>query len=101
MAYGIVELGLNEQQFWKLTPAKLMALIDQKSEAYKRQDYRFGVLTLIIRGIVGAKRADVWDYFPQHKDKSRKEPIAQTLKSNLKAFIEGQKAHGTEEKKRS
>ena len=90
-----MELGLREEEFWRLTPAKLFALIDCKNEQIKREDYRTGVVAMLIRSACGMKRPHVFDDFPQHKE-SRVvvNPTAADVRANFRAFIEAKKVNG-------
>jgi len=78
-----VELGLSEAEFWRTTPAKFWAMIDQANSKVKRADYRTGVLTKIIREVVGAKNAKVFDYFPIHQKDTPKASSNASLRAVL------------------
>lgn len=94
----MIEFGLTEERFWRLTPAFFAALINQKRQFTKREDYRTGVLTMVVRAVAGGKNAGPFDFFPEHKEAQtqRKTAItsAETVRANMRAYIEGQKAYG-------
>jgi hypothetical protein len=98
LAFFTVEVGLTEQQFWRLTPAKLTAIVSAKKEQIKREDYRTGVLTMVVRGALGAKNLDPFDFFPQHKDRSvsnrRGITTASEVRNNFRAYIEATNNYG-------
>lgn len=54
----------------------------------KREDYRVGVLTVVMRQLVGDKNADVYDYFPQHKERGvkGKTPTAAEVRARMRAY---------------
>lgn len=98
-----VECGLSEAQFWRLTPAKLTALTRAKREQIKRDDYRTGVLTMVVRAALGVKNVHPFDFFPQHKETSagraRGITSAAEVRKNLRAFMEASKQHGQKDAK--
>lgn len=81
-----------------LTPYKLTRLIEAKNEQIKRDDYRAGILAMVVRSALGAKNVHPFDFFPQHKDtpdeKSRGITKAAEVRANMRAYIEGMKIHG-------
>jgi len=88
-------LGLKEEEFWKLTPAKLFSLVDRKNEQIKREDYRAGVVTMLIRSACGMKRAHPFDDFPQHKEsRNVKNPSPADVRANFRAYMEAKKVNG-------
>jgi len=90
-----IALGLSEQEFWRLTPAKLTAMVDVVNDLTKLEDYRADVIVTVIRRIVGDKKAQMWDFFPQHKTKREPKVVtADEVRANMKAFIEMQKLQG-------
>ena len=93
---------MTEEQYWRLTPAKLMAIVAAKREQIKRDDYRTGVLTMVVRAAVGAKNVHPFDFFPQHKDTSagpaRGITSPDEVRRNFRAYIEAVKQHGKETK---
>ena len=102
LAFATVECGISEEQFWRLTPAKLSAIVAAKREQIKREDYRTGVLTMVVRGALGAKNAHPFDFFPQHKDTStgpgRGITSPDEVRKNFRAYIEAVNQHGKETK---
>jgi hypothetical protein len=91
---------MSEQEFWLLTPAKINAIVCAKREQTKREDYRTGVLTMVVRGALGTKNCHPFDFFPQHKDTSAHERRGITspteVRDNLRAYMEAMKAYGKE-----
>lgn len=79
MAWMRVECGVGEEEFWKMTPAKISALIDARKAQIKREDYRAGIITATIRAALGAKNVDVFDDFPEYKVKKKKANSKQLL----------------------
>lgn len=92
---------MTEERFWRLTPAKLAAVVTAKKEQIKRDDFRTGVLTMIVRAAMGAKNCHPFDFFPQHKDTSPSKPRgiteASEVRANMRAYMEAMKAYGKEE----
>lgn len=84
-----IECGINEQQFRRLTPAKVSSLIDARKEQIRREDYRAGIVTATIRAALGAKNIDVFDDFPEYKTKK---PKTENLGGFLRAVLHHQKA---------
>ena len=103
LAFATVECGLSEEKFWRLTPAKLCALVKAKQEQIKRDDYRTGVLTMVVRGALGAKDVHPYDFFPHHKEastvKSRGITRPEQVRANFRAFIEATQKDGKETQK--
>lgn len=91
---------MPEREFWRLTPAKLNRIVAAKREQTKREDYRTGVLTMVIRGALGVKNLHPFDFFPQHKDTSVPTQRGITnpteVRNNLRAYMEAMKAYGKE-----
>lgn len=86
MSFAVVELGLTEEQFWKLTPGQYQAMQDVFYERIKREDYRAGIIERIIRQVLGDKKADAFDSFPIHKPKKPvTKPTAKDRVAQLKA----------------
>lgn len=77
-----VHCGVTEPEFWRLTPAKVSSLITVKKEAIKRDDYRAGIITTTIRAALGARNAQVFDDFPEHKT-----TVPNQNKSNLGSYL--------------
>lgn len=95
---------MPEREFWRLTPAKLNAIVAAKKEQIKRDDFRTGILTMVVRGALGAKNLHPFDFFPQHKDTSAPQGRGITspteVRKNFKAYMEAMKAYGEEKKSR-
>lgn len=85
-----VECGVAEEEFWKMTPAKISALISARKAQIKREDYRAGIITATIRSALGAKNVDVFDDFPEYKVKRRKTNASQ-LRGFFKALVDKEK----------
>jgi hypothetical protein len=84
-----VQLGLTEEEFWQLTPAQFTAMIEIVNISVEREDRRTGILTAVMRRLMGDKNAEVFDFFPEHKrreTRERKVDIAQT-RANLQALV--------------
>lgn len=41
-------------------------MIELTSEGIKREDRRTGLLLAVMRRMMGDKKAEVWDFFPEH-----------------------------------
>lgn len=41
-------------------------MIELNSEGIKREDRRTGLLLAVVRRMMGDKKAEVWDFFPEH-----------------------------------
>ncbi|CAB4220358.1 hypothetical protein UFOVP1625_17 [uncultured Caudovirales phage] len=94
MAWLWVECGIAESVFWKMTPAKVSAVVTARKERIKREDYRAGIITATIRSALGAKNVDVFDDFPEYKTK--KVPAKGTnLSGYFKTLIAHQNSAGT------
>lgn len=94
LSFCVVEAGIPEKIFWGLTPAKLFAIIERINERIKREDYRAGIVTMLIRQAFGEKNTNPFDDFPIHKPKKKKNSgrtNAATVRQNMKAYIEAQK----------
>lgn len=59
----------------------------------KREDRRTGLLTAVIRRVVGDKKADIFDFFPEHRPKQvkREGESAGQLRANFQVLLEAQK----------
>ena len=73
---GILELGLDDDSFWNLSPAQFYALNKYRSEMVKREDIRFGVIASFLDVILGAfsknhKPKDAFEIMG-HRKKQRK-----------------------------
>lgn len=103
LAFAIVECGLSEEKFWRLTPCKLFALVRAKQEQIKREDYRTGTVTMVVRAALGTKNVNPFDFFPQHKEasgsSSRGITSPEEVRANFKAYIEAVKQHGEAKEK--
>ena len=91
---------MSEAEFWRTTPAKITAIVKAKREVDKREDYRAGVLAMIVRAACGEKNVHPFDFFPQHKERAVSEPRgitnAATVRANFRAYIEATGKHGKE-----
>ena len=63
LAIAQIDLGLSEDEFWDLTPAKFRALQLRRRDVMQREDYRFGTITYLIKSIFGVKNAHPLDDF--------------------------------------
>lgn len=90
-------LGLSDREFFKLTPARLAALVDAYREKTKLEDYRADVIVTVMRKVVGDKKAEMWDFFPQHKVGKTAKAVtnAADVRANMKAYIEYQNSKGS------
>lgn len=91
-AYALVTLGIPHSVFRSLTPAQFFSAAHVATEREKAEDYRCGVVVTVMRQLMGDKKAEPFDYFPQHKaekvgsaKRRRKEFQAQLLAAALKA----------------
>jgi hypothetical protein len=80
-------------EFWRLTPAQFFRMCELAGERIKREDRRTGMLLTVIRRILGDKKAELWDFFPEHKDvvADEKARVAK-VKANMRALVGLQKA---------
>lgn len=79
----MVELGLPESAFWRLTPVRFFALVERHRERIARDDLRAGVIAATVVNLFAKKDGEPalpFDFFPWHKDeekeKERKQEIA-------------------------
>jgi hypothetical protein len=100
LSFATIECGVSEESFWRLTPLKLSALVKAKQEDIKRDDYRTGVLAMIVRAALGVKNTHPFDFFPQHKEASRGKGrgivSAEQVRANFRAYIEATQKNGQE-----
>lgn len=64
------------------------------NERTRREDYRTGVLTAVIRGVVGDKRAKVFDYFPQHEEQTSQSQHPREVFASLMRLAKRKKSKG-------
>lgn len=71
---------------------------DVKNHQRKLDDYGAGAIITVIRQVVGDKKANIFDYFPHHKEdkviKNSSNPTSEDIRQNMKAYIEAQKKYG-------
>jgi hypothetical protein len=72
-----------------MTPAQFYSISSAWRDKEKREDYRFGVLTAIIRQIVGGKDAQPMDYFGGRPKPAPK--TAEQRRKELEAYIAAKK----------
>lgn len=98
LGFAVVECGLSESTFWRLTPAKLTAIVRQRQEHIKREDYRAGIIAMLIRAACGEKKTHPFDFFPHHKDAPAQTPSditgADEVRKSFRAYIEATEKHG-------
>lgn len=74
-----------------MTPARLTALVDAANERDKKDDYRADVIVTTMRKLIGDKKAEMWDFFPQHKTSKKRVGVsASEYRASLKAYVEMQ-----------
>lgn len=82
-----------------------MVIVNAKREAIKREDFRAGIVSMLIRSACGQKNVHPFDFFPQHKDTSsttrRGITDAAQVRANFRAYIEATKQHGQKNKESS
>jgi hypothetical protein len=71
-AFALVDLGIPHQTFRSMTPAQYFAAVKRGNERQKAEDYRVGLITCVMRKLMGDKKAEPFDFFPGHKTKSKK-----------------------------
>lgn len=94
----MVECGFTDDQFWRLTPAKLFAIIQRKNEQIRREDFRAGLIAMLIRQVCGKERATPFDDFPHHKRALKRDtgnPAPSEVRANFRAYMEAMKKNGT------
>lgn len=78
---------MDNSELWRLTPAQFDAMETCRELTVKREDRRTGLLTCVIRRIMGDKRADVFDLFPEHKPQRVKtKDYAKELKNQFEVL---------------
>lgn len=98
LAYAVIELGLPEAVFWKLTPAKFFSYAEIHNERVRREDYRTAVLVTRIRQIAGSKNAHLWDDFPSLEHLRRRKAVmsqAERRANFLQLAAENKKKKGS------
>lgn len=66
-------------------------MADIHGEREKKEDARFGILTMVMRRIMGDKRAGVFDLFPEHKQEVDEKIRVKKAKEGFRALMEQQK----------
>ena len=89
MCWLRVECGVSEREFWRMSPAKISALVTARKAQIKREDYRAGIVTATIRAALGSKNVDCFDDFPEWKQAKPKK--SSNLAGYLSAFVAKQK----------
>lgn len=90
MSWLLAECGISHEQFWRLTPGKVSALVQARKERIKREDYRAGIITATIRAALGSKNAKVFDDFPEYHVETP-QPEGNNLRGYFRALMESQK----------
>lgn len=83
IAVAVYRLGLTEEQFWRLTPAKFTAMLNvcNKVEEFNhnKADYRAGLICATLANVNRGKKGKTFkasDFFP--KTESKDEDYGQT-----------------------
>lgn len=71
LAIAQIELGLSEQGFWDLPPAKCAALHRVRADQIFRRNYRAGVIVATIRTALGDPDARPMDAFERKRGPGR------------------------------
>lgn len=90
---AVYQLGLTEAQFWKLTPAKFVALCDVWHELeeirQKQDDFRAGVICATIANVNRGKKGKVFkasDFF-QYEDREEEDTGQSSTDTLLKVRL--------------
>jgi hypothetical protein len=88
-----VSLGLTEKEFWSLTPAQFFSMCKVKDEEEKMLDFRTGLVTTVIRRIVGDKKAEPFDLFENRRQKKQPKQAASAseLRAGFNALVQSKK----------
>lgn len=81
------DLGLNEDEFWELTPAQFDAINERHLVHRQMEDYRAGVIASILVNIhkeQGAKPAEPSDFFGSLPRSKAREMTPQQMLAYLK-----------------
>jgi hypothetical protein len=73
-----------------MTPAQFYPLACAWRNKVKREDYRAGVITYVIRRVLGDKESQPMDYFGGEK-KKRSMGVSSNWKNDLDAYIAAKK----------
>ncbi len=95
--FAVTRLRLSVDEFWRLTPAQFYKAVELHEMGTKLEDRRFGLLMAVVRRLMGDKRADVWDLFPEHKDSQpRRASKFAEIKAGIEAVkkLKGKQKHG-------
>jgi predicted subunit of tRNA(5-methylaminomethyl-2-thiouridylate) methyltransferase len=55
-----------------MTPAQFFSAYKRVKERQKAEDYRTGLITCVMRKLMGDKKAEPFDFFPEHKQDKKK-----------------------------
>lgn len=81
---------MNTEQFWRLTPAQLYALINRKNEVEKRSDSRFGMIVCTILNLFikkGSKAVGPLQVMGYDEDERGSSEVAQQAQTPEEAAL--------------
>jgi hypothetical protein len=67
-----------------MTPAKFYAYANAWKDKQRRENYRFGTISYVVRAIMGDKNADPMDFFEDSKSKKQAQRLRALLEARTK-----------------
>lgn len=73
------DLGVSEAEFWGMTPRTLDALLGRRAIEQQMQDYRAGLIAMLVHNAHAKSAKSIADFFPSLKTGPREQTPEEML----------------------